>query len=78
MSRKEYNHEIKAFAAFTTRGALIYGTVRPTKEQAQEALEHFNPVIEPSAYPYQVLPVFIGVDKGYQYDLEDAIRNKYR
>ncbi len=27
MKRKEYNHEIKAFAAFSNRGQLLYATI---------------------------------------------------
>ncbi len=66
---KTYTHEIKAYAAFSNRGALLYATIKPSKDEAQAAYERFNP--EVSQGYFEILPIFIGIDKGYQYDLEE-------
>ncbi|MCA9457358.1 MAG: hypothetical protein KC587_11895 [Nitrospira sp.] len=48
-----------------------YATIKPTHKEAREALERFNPGVEEGYF--EVLPVYIGIDKGFQHDLEDAI-----
>lgn len=74
MKRKEYTHEIKAFAAFSDRGHLLYATIKPTAAEAREVFERLNPEIQKGYF--DILPIYIGVDKGFQYDIEDAIRKR--
>ena len=71
MTRKNHLHEIKAFAAFSNRGDLLYATIKQTRAEAQAELERFNPNT-PQGY-FEVQPIYIGVDKGFQYDIEKAI-----
>lgn len=74
--KRKRPHEIKAFAAFDARGMLLYATIKPTHKEAREAFERFNPGVGDGYF--EVLPIYIGVDKGYQYDIEDAINSRAR
>lgn len=76
MKRKSHKHEIKSFAAFDERGNILYATIRPNKQDAQTELEKFNTRLEGHYYPFKVLPVFIGIDSDFQYDLEDFLARK--
>ncbi len=71
MQIKQYPREIKAFAAFSTRGQLVWSTIKPTRAETQTAYDRFNPEVDKEYF--EILPVFIGIDKGYQYNIEDAI-----
>lgn len=74
MSRKKrHAHEIKAYAAFTDRGYILYDTIKPTKQEAAAVLQRLNPSVAGHYYPFAVHPVYIGIDSGFQLDIEDAI-----
>ncbi len=70
---KQTKKKIEAFAGFAANGSILFATVRQGREYAQNALESFNPKLEGFSYGFQVLPVSIEIDKGYQYELETAI-----
>ena len=61
------------FAAYDTTGKLLYITLRPTSSECAAVLQRINPRVEGFAYDYDVRPVTVSVDIGYQYDLEEAI-----
>ena len=64
---------IKGFAAFDSRGEVLWATVRASKDESAALLRRFNPPVEGFDYPWQVLPISITIDSGYQYDIEDVI-----
>lgn len=66
--RPPHTHEIKAYAAFSNRGVLLYATIKPSRAEAQAVFERFNPNMDQGYF--EILPVYIGIDKGFQYDLE--------
>ena len=70
--RPKHTHEIKAYAAFSNRGVLLYATIKPTREEAQRVFERFKPQIDQGYF--EILPIYIGIDKGYQYNLEDKLK----
>lgn len=74
---KTPQHEVKAYAAFDTRGNLLYATIKPTREDAEEALRRFNPPVSGHSYDFHVLPVSVISDFAFQFDLEAAIARDY-
>jgi hypothetical protein len=56
------NYELEYYAAFDWRGNLLTATIKKTRGEATEALQRFNPQIPGQDYPYEVLPIMIGVD----------------
>jgi hypothetical protein len=73
---KRHAQEIKAFAAFNDRGQILYATIKPTRSETESLLTRFNPPVEGHHYPFQVHPVYIGLDAGFQYDLESTLHNQ--
>lgn len=71
--RKLAQKKIEGFAGFAANGSIVYATIRQGREEAQAALESFNPKLEGFSYGFQVLPVSIQIAKGHQYELETAI-----
>lgn len=69
-AKPRHLHEVKAFAAYDVRGNLLYATIKPTKDEAEEALERFNPRVDGYPYTFRVLPVFIGCDLNFQHQLD--------
>jgi len=67
---KTHKQEIKAFAAFNDHGQILYATIKPTKDEVEIVLKRLNPPIAGFHYPFKIHPVYIGLDTGFQYDLE--------
>lgn len=74
--RKKHTHEIKAYAAFSRGNRLVWSSIKPTREEAQAIYNQHNPSVDgyentnPQA---DILPIYIGIDKGFQYDIEDTL-----
>ena len=67
---RSYAREIAAWAAFDTYGNLAYATIKPTKEQAEDAADRLSPAVEGYPLPLCVMPIFIGLDINAQQSMD--------
>ena len=66
------NRSIKGFAAFTGN-LLVWGSIRPTKDQAETAYCQHNPQIDGIAPTYRILPIAVEIENGKQTSFDDEL-----
>ena len=63
---------IKGFAAFTG-SELVWGSIRPTKDQAEATYLAHNPQLEGCPQTYRILPIAVEIEEYSQTSFDDEL-----